>query len=731
MTPEDAQAQQLVEAMTDDERLWCLDGDGPFWAGVTHMGQGGYHRAPFPAGRIDRLGIPGFVFADGPRGVVVDRATCFPVTMARGATWDVDLEERIGEAIGRELRVVGADLFGGVCVNLLRHPAWGRAQETYGEDPHHVGEMGAARTRGVQRHAMACVKHFAGNSMEEARFRVDVEVDEVARHEVYLPHFRRIVDEGVASVMSAYNAVNGEWCGESRALLTDVLRDEWGFEGVVISDFIYGLRDPTLSLTAGLDVEMPFRMIRAHGLPDALIDGTASWADVDRAARRVVATRLRFADVLAAPAPARSVLASPEHRALAREAARRSVVLLRNEPAEGAPVLPLDAGSLSAVGVFGALAALVNLGDGGSSDVWAPDATTVLDGMRAVLPAAAVAHLDGSDLEAASALAARVDVAVVVVGTTADDEGEFIGEMDGLDHLLPPPDDPVLAEDFAARVAPGESIQPPDHVRARDASAGFARGGDRRSLALSDEQVALVRAVADAAPRTIVALVGGSAVVTAEWEDQVPAVVQAWYGGMEAGGGLADVLFGVVDASGRLPFTVPARARDLVEFDPGADAVTYDDQHGWWRADALGLAPAHPFGFGLSYTSFAVEEVAAQGAPEGAPVVGPILGLGAGTAGAGAVRAAVRNTGDRDGSHVVQVYASRDGWQRQRLVGFARIDVRAGGSATVRVEVSRAALADRDTERHQMVVRPGRYELRVAAHAADPGTRVALTLSPT
>ena len=147
---------------------------------------------------------------------MVGNATCFPVTMARGATWDVDLEERIGEAIGRELRAVGADLYGGVCVNVLRHPAWGRAQETYGEDPHHLGEMGAALTRGAQRHVMATLKHFACNSMENARFAVDVTVDEVALHEVYLPHFKRIVDEGVACVMSAYNSVNGEWCGQSR-----------------------------------------------------------------------------------------------------------------------------------------------------------------------------------------------------------------------------------------------------------------------------------------------------------------------------------------------------------------------------------------------------------------------------------------------------------------------------------------------------------------------------------
>jgi beta-glucosidase len=234
---------------------------------------------------------------------VIGNATCFPVSMARGATWDPELEERVGLAIGRELRALGANLTGAVCVNVLRHPAWGRAQETYGEDPHHVGELGAALTRGLQRHVLACVKHLACNSMENARFSVDIEVDEVALHEVYLPHFRRIVDEGVASVMSAYNSVNGEWAGQHRGLLTDVLRGEWGFEGFVISDWVWGLRDAARSRAAGLDVEMPARMVRAHHLPPALERGEASWDDVDTAVTRVVATLLRFDEVLSAPAP--------------------------------------------------------------------------------------------------------------------------------------------------------------------------------------------------------------------------------------------------------------------------------------------------------------------------------------------------------------------------------------------------------------------------------------------
>ena len=419
-------ARQLVAKMTPEERLWCLDGDLPGVTGLLFIAEeDGYHRAPFHAAVIERLGLPGIAFADGPRGSVLGNSTCFPVAMARGATWDPDLEERVGEAIGAELRAAGATLTGAVCVNVLRHPAWGRAQETYGEDPLHVGVLGAAFTRGLQRHVMACAKHFACNSMENARFKVDVEVDEVALHEVYLPHFKQIVDAGVASVMSAYNMVNGEWCGESRELLTDVLRDEWGFEGFVISDWVFGLRDAARSLAAGLDIEMPARLVRAHHLADALERGDASWDDVEQAVARVVSTLLRFADVLS-DAPPVSVIASPAHRALAREVATRSIVLLRNEPVEGRAVLPLDRGTR--VGVFGRLADAVNVGDNGSSDVWDLECRTIVDGLRAAVADVVVADTD--DIDQAVALAATVDVAVVVVGYTSVDEGEYMGDLD-------------------------------------------------------------------------------------------------------------------------------------------------------------------------------------------------------------------------------------------------------------------------------------------------------------
>jgi beta-glucosidase len=682
-----AEARRVVAAMTEDERLWCLDGDAPCWAGLGYLQSGGYHRLPFVGAQVGRLAVPGIAFSDGPRGVVVNQATCFPVSMARGAAWDPDLEERIGEAIGQELRAVGANLYGGVCVNVLRHPAWGRAQETYGEDPHHVGELGAALTRGVQRHALACVKHFACNSMENARFEVDVTVDEIALHEVFLPQFKRIVDEGVAVVMSAYNQVNGEWCGDSHELLTAILRDEWGFDGFVISDWIFGLRDAAASVAAGLDIEMPYRMIRAMHLRAALDDGSCTWEQVDAAVTRVVSTLLRFDAVLDTPRPAHAALASTPHRALAREAATKSIVVLRNEPVDGRPVLPLTTVGAGGVAVIGRLGDLVNLGDGGSSDVWAPDAVTIAEGLRRSLPDHPVLVDDGSDLERAGAAANAADLAVVVVGYTREDEGEFIGDA-GTQHLMdlfPGPDDPDLAARFEEATANAASIEAPPHVRDR-ASMGFSTGGDRRSLRLHDHDVALIRAVAAANPHTVVAVVAGSAVLMSEWIDAVPAVVMSWYGGMEAGPAFADVLLGRAEATGRLPFSIPASEDHLPDFDAAAKRATYDAWHGWWKLDRDGHQPAFPFGFGLSYTTFELDRPALVSADGGE--------IG--------VEVTVRNTGDRPGTEL------------------GRVEVRPGASEDLRLPVRLESLHERDVLTHAMALVPGHYDLTVARHASDP-----------
>jgi beta-glucosidase len=214
--------------MTLSEKVEMMSGHG-FFSSYKRSG-GRWGAEPYRAGGgCERLGIPPLYFTDGPRGVARGESTCFPCSMARGASFDVDLERRIGEVMGIEARAQGCTLSGAVCMNLLRHPAWGRAQETYGEDPHHLGEMGAALATGIQTHNVAAtVKHFALNSIENARFKVDVRIDERTLREVYLPHFKRALDAGCATVMSAYNKMNGEYCGQHRELLTDILGGSGG-----------------------------------------------------------------------------------------------------------------------------------------------------------------------------------------------------------------------------------------------------------------------------------------------------------------------------------------------------------------------------------------------------------------------------------------------------------------------------------------------------------------------
>jgi beta-glucosidase len=335
--PAAAVACELYEQLADGERLCLLDGDEDFWQGLARFRSEGYNREPIVHGAIDRLGIPGTRFVDGPRGCVAGAGTAFPVSVARGATWDVNLEEQVGEVIGREIRAQGGNFFGGVCVNLPRHPAWGRAQETYGDDPCHLGEFGAALTRGAQRWVMACVKHYALNSMENARFTVDVRVDEATLHDVYLPHFKRVIDENVAAVMGAYNSVNGEWCGENHYLLTTVLRDVWDWDGITVTDFIWGMRDGAKALNAGMDLEEPFRQQRAEHLPGQIATGQTSWQMVERAGVRLIAAQLRSYSHRVPEDPSDDVLADDDARELARTVAARAMVLLKNEPVEGTP----------------------------------------------------------------------------------------------------------------------------------------------------------------------------------------------------------------------------------------------------------------------------------------------------------------------------------------------------------------------------------------------------------
>lgn len=689
----DDRARQLLAQLTFDEKLGLMDGDTPFWPGLAEMmAPGGYASRPWVAGAVPRLGIPGIRFVDGPRGVIMKGATTFPVSMARGASWDTELENRIGDAIGRELRALGGNFFGGVCINLLRHPAWGRAQETYGEDTCHLGAFGAALATGVQRHVMACAKHFALNSMENARFKVDVTISARALHEVYLGHFKQVVEAGVASVMSAYNSVNGEWCGQNHPLLTDILKEQWGFTGFVMTDFIFGLRDARKAAIAGQDVEMPFSM-RFHRELKSLVErGDVPASRVEDAALRVLRQQVRFAQGRASSAYRRDVVGCAEHRRLAREAAQKSIVLLRNENA----ALPLK--GIRRLAVLGRLAGIPNTGDGGSSNTQPEYVITPLQGLREA-GVAGITYDDGADEKRAAKAAGSADAAVVVVGYTHEDEGEYI-PPDMIPMFAPTFPPPAAAEaPIAEKILPGHGKK----------EGGFSPGGDRERLTLHPRDERLIRAVAAANPRTIVVVMAGSAVITESWRERVPAILMLWYPGMEGGHALADVLFGRVNPSGRLPCSFPKSAEDLPFFDRNATRITYDLWHGYRKLLRDGVEPAYPFGYGLSYTTWRHEN----------------LRLAAGELGPGdTLRATldVTNTGPMAGEDVVQLYISARGSRLERapreLKAFARVAVSPGQTRPVTLTLPVADLAYYDSE-HGWVVEPLEYDVIVARHAHD------------
>lgn len=689
---------EILAAATLEEKVGMMSGRGFFEAMARTRGVWG--AVPYRAGGgIERLGVPALYFTDGPRGVARGNSTCFPCTMARGASWDRDLEQRIGEVMGVEARAQDCNLSGAVCVNLLRHPGWGRAQETYGEDPYHLGELGAALATGIQTHnVVATVKHYALNSIENARFKVNVKISDRDLREVYLPHFKRIIDAGCASVMSAYNKVNGEYCGQNRKLLTDILRHEWGFDGFVHSDWLLGVYGP-YGAPAGLDVENPEPLQFGQNLIDAVRDRHIEPSVIETACRRILRVTYRFAcaeDPLETYPP--ELVASENHRALALEAAEKSAVLLKNQG-----VLPLQ--KSASIGVFGRLAALENTGDHGSSKVSPPYVITPLQGLAAYLGHPDLT-LSGSETDpAAAARAAQgLDAAIVVVGTTADEEGEWIPSNLGAKALF------------------GEGAKIPDGLmqlmsamseareKATDTAGALGanqdRGGDRERLRLPDDQVALVRAVAAANPKTIVVIISGSAILSPDWGDSASAILQTFYAGMEGGTALAKLLFGDVSPSGKLPFTVAHDESAYPFFDKDAEEIEYGGLHGYTLLDKMQATAAYPFGHGLSYTRFAYRALKARRVPGGLRV-----------------QVSLSNQGPVVAAEVVQLYIGFPGTTVDRplklLRGFDRVELAPSEVRTVDFFVPDADLAYWSEASRSWVLEPGIHRVLVGGSSTE------------
>jgi len=690
-------AQALLEQMTLKEKVWMLNGNWDIFGNVEKY-QNGYNPVPIETNGCPRLGISPIGFSDGPRGVVMGHSTCFPVSMARGASFDPDLERRIGDVIGKEARAQGANYFGGVCINLLRHPAWGRSQETYGEDTFLLGEMGKALTEGVQEHnVIACVKHYAVNNIENSRFWVNIKADERTMREVYLPHFKKSIDAGAASVMGAYNLFNDDHCCESHTLLTDILRDDWGFEGFAISDFVAGVRDTKKAIEAGLDIEMPMPIHYQQKLLAAVEEGSVSEKNVDTAVLRILCTLLVFENTPEKMIYNMELVASKEHTELAREVAEKSVVLIKNTNG----VLPFSK-TVKRILVAGELGNRANTGDAGSSKIDAPYVVTPLEGLHNYFgDGVEIVLCDEHHLDLAADEAAKADCVIIAVGNDQYDEGEYISSEPN--------------EDFSFEAAVIEGYK-----NMGKSVSGFsgpmpgtegATGGDRASLSLKPAQIELIKRIGNINPNTVVVLIGGGMIMTKEWESTVPAIMYGWYSGMEGGNALPRVLFGDVNPSGKLPFTIPQDQSHLPYFSNTDKEITYDLYHGYSYLDKNGYTPAYPFGFGLSYTTWEYREPQLNKQDDHVTV-----------------SVAVKNTGNLAGAEVVQVYVgvkqSAVDRQKKLLKGFKKVFLEPGQSTTVSIPVDLNELRYFSNEQRKWILEPGTYLFYVGSSSNEADLKV-------
>lgn len=531
-----------------------------------------------------------------------------------------------------------------MCINAARNPRWGRTQESYGEDPYLLGEMGKALTVAVQEEGMiACVKHFALNSMEDLRFYIDVHIDDRALHEVYLPHFKKCVDAGAQCVMSAYNRYEEYHCGENKKLLTDILRREWDFDGFVMSDFVWGTYNCEHSLRAGLDCEMMFTMKYTEGnIKKCLSKGLLNIEHIDRAARNILKALIRQEPNI--KPRDKSVVACEANRAVAREAAEKGMVLL-----ESNGILPLSTDR--SLIVCGNYADVVNTGDHGSSRVWDKKIVTPYQGLKAMFPNTVLAGAQDGKKEPVTvpnsvAFGAKGDVAIVCAGFDYKTEGEYF-----------------VNTNYKLTEKPHNG------------------GGDRMTLRLSSEEVELIKGLKKAGKKVIVCLFSGSAVLIDEWKEYADAVIMHYYGGCEGGTALANLLSGKVNFSGKLPFTVAQKESDYPEFKYIGQhpyTIDYGYYHGYTKLDKEGKTAAYPFGYGLSYTSFTVSD--ARVAEDADSLT---------------VTATVKNTGKVTGAEVVQVYvgskgaANGDDRPVKQLKGFKRVELQPGEEKAVEITVSR------------------------------------------
>lgn len=677
-------------------------------------------QSKFSSAGVPRLGIPELWTSDGPHGIrpevlwdewdqagwTNDSCVAFPALTCLAATWNEDMAALYGKSIGEEARYREKDVLLGPGVNICRTPLNGRNFEYMGEDPYLASRMVVPYIQEVQKNGVAtCVKHFALNNQEDNRNDYDAVVDDRTLYEIYLPAFKAAVQEGGAwSIMGAYNLYKGQHACHNQYLLNDILKGEWGFDGAVISDW-GGTHDTDEAITNGLDLEFGSwtdgltwsksnsydSYFMAGPYLEKLRNGSASEDVLNEKVRRVL--RLIFRTAMKSGKPA-GAMCSPEHYDAARRIAGEGIVLLKNDN----DVLPVDVGTVKKIAVIGENAVKMMTVGGGSSSLKAQHECSPLEGIRA-------------------AVGDKVEI-VYERGYVGDVGGTFDGVATGQDLSESRTEAQLVADAVAA-------------AREADAVLFFGglnkagnqdcEGSDRLHLELPYAQDKVIEALADANPNMAVVIVSGNAVAM-PWIGKVNTVVEAWYSGSQAGHAIADVLFGKVNPSGKLPFTFPVKLEDngahaMGAYQPGDLSVEYKEglYVGYRWADKHDVEPLFPFGHGLSYTDFTYGKAKCRKTSVKAGAVVK-------------VSVDVTNSGDVAGKEVVQLYIGDEESALERpvkeLKGFRKVYLEPGQTKTVTFGITPDDLKYFDDVQHDWVLEPGRFTAYVGSSSRDIRTEV-------
>lgn len=797
---------ELIKQMSLKEKVQFLRGDGDF------SSQGNA-----------RLNIPGISMADSPQGVRIEgNSTVFPSPVAMAASWDTALIQRVGAVLGRELKAKGRDMLLGPCVNIHRSPLGGRNVESFGEDPFLSGKIAAAYIKGVQSEEVAaCVKHFAANNLETRRLFLDVKADLRYLHEIEFPPFKMAVEEAKAvGVMASYNQVNGHYSWANRYLLTDVLRNQWNFKGVITSDWgcewmLPETRSAIESINAGTNIQMPTGYYYGNSLVELVKERKVKESAIDNLVRQNLIVIHKLGLIGNKKKVDQSQADTKEHHQLARQVAAESIVLLKNDKA----ILPLNRNKIKTLAVIGANAAVAQLGDRGS--VYAPTSRTVspLQGLQnklgnsvaikyakgyeiedfKTISAASLIYFDGKrglkgqyftnkDFQGEPALtrmdreikfnwgtnppkevAGKKTFSVRWSGAINSPEAKtvFLGlKSNGIGRLYF--DGKLLIENigtWTAKIDPNivkfarvelkagkmnaigiefdksekesavelvwadvpqnpfaEAIQTAKNADYAIVFAGLnidyeGEGLDRFDMNLPELQNELIEAVVKTNPKTIVVINSGTPNDLTEWIDKVPAVLQAWYPGIEGGNAIGDILFGDINPSGKLPVTFGKRREDYADFPNSKvidDKITYGESIfvGYRHFDAKNIAPLFPFGHGLSYTNFAYSNL--------------IVKPGDKTVEVGVD---IKNTGQREGGEIVQLYISDSTSSLPRppreLKEFRKVKLAPNKTERVNFQLNKDAFSFYDPKQEKWIFEAGKFEILIGASSGDIRARQA------